>query len=229
MDPTALLRELRDGPSAAARTGLLVLALGAFAIVLVMLLLSPRVNGLTALPGHVLDRPVAEPHVPAQPRLTKAQRLAARRTAVKSALTQVGVHERGNNGGPRLVMYRRAVKGVGEDPRAREPWCADFVSWAWMRAGVPLGFGGQGSDYVPELVAWARLTGRWHWARAGYRPRQGDLVVYASGGSRSGHIGMVVRTGAGRIHTVEGNLKDRVMRRSVRPWAPYVTGFISPA
>lgn len=229
MDPAALLRDLRDGQTTAVRTGLLVLSLGAFATVLVMLLLSPRMSGLSALPGHVLDRPVAEPHVPTQPRLTRAQRLAARQTAVKSALTQVGVRERGNNGGARIVNYRRAVFGAGENARLREPWCADFVSWAWKRAGVPLGFGGQGSDYVPELVAWARLTGRWHWARTGYRPRQGDLVVFASGGSRSGHIGMVVRTGAGRVHTVEGNLKDRVMRRSLRPWAPYVTGFISPA
>lgn len=229
MDPAALLRELRDGPSAAARTGLLVLSLGAFATILVMLLLSPNMSGLTTLPDHVLDQPVAEPAVPSQPRLTRAQRDAARRTAVRAALTQVGVREVGNNGGRRLVMYRRAVTGPGEDPRAREPWCADFVSWAWKRSGIPLGFGGQGSDYVPELVAWARLTRRWNWARDGYRPRPGDLVVFRSGGSRQGHIGMVTKVGRGRIYTVEGNLKDRVMRRSLRPWSPMVTGFISPA
>lgn len=228
MDPASLLRELRDGQSAIARTGLLWLSLGAFATVLVMLLLTPSMNGLGVLPDHVLDRPVAEPAVPAQPRLTKAQRIVARRTAVNVALTQVGVRERGNNGGRRIQTYRYAVTGAGENPRLREPWCADFVSWAWRRSGVPLGFGGQGSDYVPELVAWARLTGRWRWARDGYRPRQGDLVVYQQGGSRHGHVGMVVKTRAGRIYTVEGNLSDQVKRRSLRPWAPMVTGFISP-
>jgi hypothetical protein len=144
------------------------------------------------------------------------------------ALTQVGVHERGVNGGTRIVRYRRAVLGHGENPRSREPWCADFVSWAWRRAGAPIGFDGRGSDYVPELVAWARLSRRWHWARDQYRPRAGDLVVFASGGSRRGHIGMVVKVRAGRIYTVEGNFADRVARRSMKAWSPGITGFIAP-
>lgn len=228
MDPGSLLRELRDGQSAAARIGMFWLLVGACMTVMVMVLLSPNMSGLAMLPGHVLDHPVAEPRVPAQPKLTRAQRTAARRGAVRVALSQVGVHERGNNGGDRLKTYRRAVTGAGEKPWSREPWCADFVSWAWRRTGVPLGFGGQGSDYVPELVGWARLTRRWHGARDGYRPRQGDLIVYRANGSRSGHIGLVVKTRNGRVHTVEGNLEDRVKRRSLRPWHPDVTGFISP-
>ena len=118
--------------------------------------------------------------------------------------------------------------GAGENPSLREPWCADFVSWAWRRSGVPLGFNGLGSDYVPELVAWARLTRRWHWARDGYRPRTGDLIVYRSNGSTRGHIGMVVKVTRGRVHTVEGNWRDQVARRTVVPWNPSVTGFIAP-
>jgi hypothetical protein len=228
MDPASILRELRDGPSGVARLGLFWLALGALVTAMVMVLLSPSMQGLSSIPGHIFDSPVDEPRVAAKPHMTRAQRIAARRTAVKMALTQVGVRERGINGGARIVKYRRAVVGAGENPRLREPWCADFVSWAWNKAGARIGFDGRGSDYVPELVAWARISHRWHWARDGYRPRAGDLVVYASGGSRSGHVGMVVKTRGGRIYTVEGNLSDSVKRRTVKAWHPSVTGFIAP-
>jgi hypothetical protein len=227
MSPRAILDELRDGHSSAARMGLLWLVVGAISTAFVVFMLSPSIGGLVSLPGHVLDRPAPAKRAAPRP-LTAKQKVVARRTAIHAALTQVGVRERAGNRGARIVSYRRAVLGAGENPRLAEPWCADFVSWAWRRAGVPLGFGGLGSDYVPELVAWARLTRKWHWARDGYTPRTGDLIVYSSGGSRRGHIGLVVKVGGGRVHTVEGNLRDRVMRRSVKGWAPMVTGYISP-
>lgn len=222
-----LQQDWRDGMHPSMRAGLQALLLGTLVVVMVAVLLSPTVAGLTGLPSHILDRPVdrSKPHV----RLTPAQRLAARRTAVRVALSQVGVREHGGaNRGSRIVAYRRAVSGVGENPRSAEPWCADFVSWAWQRAGVPLGFGGRGSDYVPELSAWAKLSHRWHWARDSYRPRPGDLVVFRSGRSRRGHIGLVTSFNNGWIRTVEGNWSDRVARRTMRPGNAIVTGFISP-
>lgn len=228
MSPSTIFRELRDGHSSVARTGLFWLVMGAIFTTVIVFLMSPAMGGLSSLGGHVLDRPAPVVRTAPVRRLTPAQRMTARRTAVRVALSQVGVRERPGNRGPMIVKYRRSVLGVGENPRLAEPWCADFVSWAWGRSGVPLGFGGLGSDYVPELVAWARLTRRWHWARDGYTPRPGDLIVYKSGGSPRGHIGMVVKIRGGRVHTVEGNLSDRVMRRSVKGWAPMVTGYISP-
>lgn len=231
MHPAAIMRELRDGQHPAVHTGLSWLLLGAALTVLATALLVPSVGGLRGLPGHVLDRPVEEavaPVRPAVPRLTPRQKVVARRTAVRVALAEVGVREQRINNARRIVLYRYAVRGPGEKPQLSEPWCADFVSWAWRRAGVPIGWGGLGSDYVPELAGWARLTGRWHAARKGYRPQPGDLVVYSAGGSSRGHIGMVVNVRNGRMLTVEGNFRDRVMRRKVKPWAPYVTGFISP-
>lgn len=231
MDPASILRELRGSQSAVARTGLLWLGIGTIATLLVIVLMAPSTGGLRLLPGHVLDAPAGRPAAPrgyVQPRLTPLQEAAVRRSSVRMALSQVGVHERGDNGGRRLVMYRRAVTGAGENPRIREPWCADFISWAWRRGGVRIGFGGHGADYVPELVLWARVSRRWHWARAGYRPRQGDLIVYNDGTSRYSHIGMVVTTTRRRVHTVEGNFRDRVQRRTIKPWGPRVTGFISP-
>lgn len=229
MDPDSYAHALGGSHLAGVRTGLFWLLLGAFVTVFMVTMLAPRMDGLVALPGHRIASPAATASPP-RVRLTPAQRMVARRTAVKVALTQVGVRERGgsSNDGRRIRTYRRAVTGAGEQPWDAEPWCADFVSWAWARSGVPIGFGGRGSDYVPELVLWARMTGRWHWARAGYRPRSGDLIVYRSGGSLRGHVGMVVKVKGRRVHTVEGNLRNRVMRRSVTGWAPFVTGFVSP-
>ncbi len=230
MGPGAILRELRDGQSAVARTGLFWLLIGAGATMLAVFLMSPSMSGLRSLPGHVLDRPAEARKVvrPAPPKLTLRQKNAARKSAVRLALTQVGVREHRPNHSARIIRYRTAVRGAGENPRAAEPWCADFVSWAWRRAGVPIGFAGLGEDYVPSLVGWARFTRRWHRARSGYRPRPGDLVVYRAGGSARGHVGIVVKLRGGRLHTVEGNYRDRVMRRIVKPWSPEVTGFIAP-
>lgn len=228
MDPASLMRELRGGPSSATRTGLFSLVLGAAVALLVVVLLTPAVDGLVGLPGHALtkDAPLVRPRaIP----LTPAQRAAARRTAVLVAAREVGVREyRGSNNSARIITFRRAVTGRGEDPRSAEPWCADFVSWAWKRAGAPLGFEGRGSDYVPELVAWARLTRRWHWARDGYRPAAGDLVVFRTAAARRGHVELVGRVSPGRIHTIEGNYADRVSRRVLKPWDDAVTGFIAP-
>jgi hypothetical protein len=231
MRPATIFRELRHGHHAAPRHGLYWLLVGAGLTMLVTLMASPAVNGLTGLPGHVLDRPVEQAVTrPAQPQLSPRERAVARATTVRIAAREVGVRESRSraNHAPRIVTYRTAVRGAGENPRVAEPWCADFVSWVWRRAGVPIGFGGLGSDYVPELAAWARLSGRWHAARSGYQPRAGDLVVYRANGSRHGHVGLVVGLRSGRLHTIEGNYRDQVMRRKVVPWAPDVTGFIAP-
>lgn len=233
MHPAAIIRELRDGHSPAVRTGLAALALGAFVSAMIMVLLAPSMNGLVGLPGHTIGKDGTGNQVRAErsaPPLTLAQRGLVRRKAVFVAAKEVGVAEWPNrsNYSARIVTFRRAVQGHGENPFSAEPWCADFVSWAYRRAGVPIGFNGRGSDYVPELVAWGKVTGRWRNARSKYHPLPGDLIVYRAGGSRYGHIGMVAKVGGGRVTTVEGNYADRVMRRVIKPWNSSVAGFIRP-
>jgi len=233
MGPGALLSELRDGQSPAARQGLFWLGLGALVTLLVMFLLTPSMNGLIGLPGHDLAPPSGQTREPSAPKavpLSPYQKAVMRRDAVRSAVGELGVRERPgrDNVGGRIVTYRKAVIGAGENPYKAEPWCADFVSWLWRRSGAPIGFGGAGSDYVPELVAWAHVTRNWHRARDGYKPKPGDLIVYRESGNPRGHIGMVVKLTRGRVHTVEGNYSDRVQRRTIKPWDATVTGFISP-
>ena len=223
------MRQVQDGHVPAIRTGMIALSLGAMTVIVTLFLIAPAMDGMVGIGDHQLDRPVAQPRTETRPELTPMQRAVARRTAVRVAAGEVGVRERrGDNRGARINTYRRATTGPGERAWVPEPWCADFVSWAWRRAGVPIGFDGRGSDYVPELVAWARLTRRWHWARDGYRPQPGDLIVFKNGGSMRGHIGMVAKVRNGTVYTIEGNYSDRVGRRSIKAWRPVITGFIAP-
>jgi hypothetical protein len=233
MHPAAIIRELRDGQSPAVRTGLAALLLGAFVSAMIMVLLAPSMNGLVGLPGHTIGKDPTGNQVrtrPSAPPLTLAQRGLVRRKAVFIAAKEVGVTEWAGhpNYSNRIVTFRRAVQGRGENPYSAEPWCADFVSWTYRRAGVPIGFDGRGSDYVPELVAWGKLTGRWRNARSRYHPLPGDLIIYSAGGSRFGHIGLVAKVGGGRVRTIEGNSSNRVKRRVVKPWDATVQGFIRP-
>jgi hypothetical protein len=214
------------------RVGLHVLGLGAIVVTFVTIMLSPSMAGLDVVTGSLAPaKESSTPRVggqrPERP-LTLAQQRRARATAVRFASREVGVRETSVNSSRRIIQYRRAVLGAGEWARIPEPWCADFVSWAWAGAGVPLGFGGRGADYVPELVAWAKVTRRWRAARTGYTPRPGDLIVLRENGSRHGHIGMVARLTPRRVHTIEGNYSDQVARRTVKPWAGNVSGFIVP-
>lgn len=242
MDPLVAIRAAAGGPHSTTRTGLTVLGGGALAAIVVAVLASPVMRGAVPLPGPDAQRAAptrtfpasraqAQAQVRVRPELTLHQKAVARRAAVTRASGEVGVAEWGGstNTGRRIMQYRRAVTTVGENPRSAEPWCADFVSWVWRGAGVPIGFGGRGSDYVPELVLWARLTGRWHASdRGGYRPLRGDLIVYRDGEGRKGHVGLVVRYNGSRLRTVEGNYRDRVSRRSVRLSDRSIIGFVSP-
>jgi hypothetical protein len=233
MDTAAILRELRDGHSPAVRTGLAALALGAFVCAMLMVMLSPSMNGLVGLPGHIIGKEAAPARPHAKKRavpLTKAQQGVVRRSAVLAAAKEIGVREWASrpNYSARIVTYRRAVLGRGENPYSSEPWCADFVSWAYRRAGVAIGFDGKGSDYVPELVAWGKVTHRWKAARSKYHPVPGDLIVYSNGEGRYGHIGIVAKVANGRVTTVEGNYSNAVVRRTIKPWAGDVQGFIRP-
>lgn len=213
------------------RHGLAVLLGGALAVFMVIVLTTPAMEGLGHLPGLGLGgsssgtREAERPRVP--PPMTPAVERALRHRVVMRAASQVGVSEIGgdSNYAPAIVRYRKAVIGPGEDPHSREPWCADFVSWAWRSAGLPISFAGRGADYVPTLVAWARFTGRWHDPGSGYRPQPGDLAVFSEY-ARYGHVGMVAALNGGQVRTIDGNYSDRVMRRSTPAGSSAISGYI---
>ncbi|MFV8054339.1 CHAP domain-containing protein [Mycobacterium sp. 48b] len=88
-----------------------------------------------------------------------------------------------------------------------EPWCADFVSWVLNEAGRPLSNPNSGTWRIPgvyTLQEYYQAAGRF----AGpdeYRPRTGDVVMYADGSPLGLHTNFVVVVDDNAITTVGGN------------------------
>ncbi|MEN4398681.1 CHAP domain-containing protein [Mycolicibacterium senegalense] len=88
-----------------------------------------------------------------------------------------------------------------------EPWCADFVSWVLNEAGQPLTNPNSGSWRIPgvyTLQEYYQAAGRFV-TPYGYRPRTGDVVMYADGSPLGLHTNFVVAVDDNGITTVGGN------------------------
>jgi len=114
-----------------------------------------------------------------------------------------GVHETpdGSNDSPDIARYRTATQGAIKGGA----WCAYFVSYLAKVAGSPLGDGGSGIGYVPNITDWAKRTGKFISPGGSVRP--GDLILFPQ------HVGIVESVGAnGSLVTIEGNHSNRVDR-----------------
>ncbi len=178
---------------------------------------APPVSG--ASPDPIVQ---SNPAPPADPKADVRKRI------VDIAGKEVGVKEEGGgNRGARIVEYRKAVTGPGEDPNAAEPWCADFASWVMRQAGVPIGKDGQGDDYTVSLVNWGKGNGRW-FARGSRDPQPGDLIFFDwKHDGTVDHVGIVDHVANGKVYTIEGNSADSVARREYALGAADVSGYIS--
>jgi hypothetical protein len=84
-------------------------------------------------------------------------------------------------------------------------WCAMFVSYAAWKAGIPETVIPKQKSCTADGVAFFRRAGRWH-PEAGYLPQPGDIVYFTrDGGKTAAHTGIVCKTGAARVYTIEGN------------------------
>lgn len=148
---------------------------------------------------------------------------ARRELAVRWAVRQVGVHERGtSNCGRAVVRWQRNARW--SVPPCR-PWCGAFVHEAFRQAGIDL----RSAFLYPERVLDDARTGR-RGLRAvpARRVRRGDLVLYRwpGSGDRADHFGIVLhapRPGSGVVRAVEGNTAQAVRIRA-RPRRFVVTG-----
>jgi len=148
--------------------------------------------------------------------------------ALITASSQKGVKETRANRGPMVDEYNKAGGAA-----LGSPWCASFVSWCLIRAGVSR------SDIMGKLgnPAW---TYNWYkWAKKyGHlvvKPKRGDLFVWYNNKS-GGHIGFIVEVyDDGSFRTLEGNTNDGGSREGIEvaerirkglPLADY-KGFIS--
>jgi hypothetical protein len=142
---------------------------------------------------------------------------AAGPVAVAEQLLRLGVREEpaGSDGGPMVLAVTDGN---------REPWCADFVSYAFMRAGLPFTGGFSGGWRIPGALAlrgWFVDRGRWS-IRTGARPQPGDVVYFTWD-----HVGIVRRVVGGTLETIEGNASHAVRLRVYHDWRgnPEIDGF----
>ena len=112
---------------------------------------------------------------------------------VNAALSQVGVHEWGDNCNP------YGASGV----RCGDPWCAMFASWTWRMAGIDVFM-----PYSGTFETWGRNHNT---LRSASTVRPGDVVMFGYSASSSNHIGVVSAVDPdGRITTIEGNFGNQV-------------------
>ena len=107
------------------------------------------------------------------------------------------------------------------------PWCMMFVSWCAAQAGI-------GEDIIPKMaycpyaVVWFTSRGRFC-RRGADSPRAGDIIFFSNDGAGASHVGIIEKTAAGRIHTIEGNSGNQVKRCSYPLADSYILGWGRPA
>ncbi|NES14988.1 MULTISPECIES: CHAP domain-containing protein [Micromonospora] len=145
------------------------------------------------------------PSVPGDPTPGSVPDAQIRDRIVNAALSQVGVHEWGDNCNP------YGQNGV----QCGWAWCSMFASWTWRQAGINVFLPYSGSFYN-----WGQSRGL---LRSKSNIRPGDVVLFGANSGSSDHIGVVASVEPdGRITTIEGNWGNQV--KVVGPYDPYSPG-----
>ncbi len=154
------------GPRRRTRRFLVLLGLGALALVLVVTV--PRVFAQ----ADVFP-------LPSEATLTGLS-LPARIVAI--AQSQVGYSTQPSNSYcNKYSAYWSAGQADCPSGERSEEWCADFAAWAWREAGVPFVYGYRPGDIngaAASFYQWGVAMGEWHSAGTGYNPSPGDVAVY---------------------------------------------------
>ena len=123
----------------------------------------------------------------------------------------------------RRELGKRDETRYGADPG--EKWCSEFVSWVYWKAGYPFTTGSSGRRWhlsnVSKIKRWFRANstfiskGRRDWSR--FTPTPGDYVCFGNNSDTESHSGIVESLDSnGTLHTIEGNVGDKVVRKSYR-------------
>ena len=120
------------------------------------------------------------------------------------AIVQVALTQEGNSGDTYWSWY-----GFG----SRVEWCACFVSWCgeqcgYLESGVLPKF-----SLCSDGAKWFQTKGQFQ--DGSYVPAAGDIIFFDwKNDGKIDHVGIVENVADGVVHTVEGNSKDKVARRS---------------
>lgn len=120
----------------------------------------------------------------------------------------------------------------GYELKYTDEWCAGFVSAVAIATGntdnVPL------EVSCPRMIQIAQNMGIWQ-ENDGYVPSPADIIMYDWDDSGNGdntanpdHVGIVESVSDGVITVIEGNMSEKVGRRSLDVDGRYIRGFITP-
>ena len=136
-----------------------------------------------------------------------------RSKVLETARRYLGFHEKGANGNPFSKFF-------GRPP---EPWCADFVSYCYTKAGKKLN-----EPWTPALLQKLKDNGTWNLKH----PKPGDVIMFdwnPGSGRSAEHTGLVEKVfkknGQLWVQTIEGNSSDAVRRLQYRVGDPRIAGF----
>ncbi|CAL9573256.1 hypothetical protein SUDANB95_04839 [Actinosynnema sp. ALI-1.44] len=170
-------------------------------LVLLAAVLAALIGGTTAAQAQPGSSVTAAAETPAQ-KLKKCGAIKdLRKRVVCAAESQLGVGESGKGDKHCQKYFRAFGSNLDCDNDQTGPWCAAFTRWVWTKSGV-------------RSVPASFHTAGWRSAlKATKTPKPGDVA--ANGTSHISIVTKVVKSG-GRtvVHTIDGNVSDKVMRKS---------------
>jgi hypothetical protein len=121
------------------------------------------------------------------------------------------------------IEHKRYPFSLGRYLGPREAWCSEFVSWARMVANIPFRTSGRHGWIIRSsrgIKDWYMRRQRFidrqdpYWNE--YSPNAGDYIRYNN--DKGGHSGIVIGVSGSALYTVEGNVKNRVVKRKIKNW-----------
>jgi len=113
--------------------------------------------------------------------------------------------------------YDQTVLTYTEDNE--ESWCADFISWAFLKAGKPLTNPNNGYWRIPGVLSlqqYFKDNDQYVTVDTTYTPKLGDVAFYIGAqtpDNTSGeHAAIVIESNEDSITTIGGNEGDGIMR-----------------
>lgn len=109
--------------------------------------------------------------------------------------------------------FKAQSAGTKFSQGAKEPWCANFVSYIMNQAGAPLKNPHTGGWRIPgtfTLREYYQAADRFKSADSGYQPRLGDVAIYRNSPVFGDHTNIVLKNDNGVLTTVGGNEMNRI-------------------
>ena len=104
--------------------------------------------------------------------------------------------------------YALQPDGTKYSEGINEAWCADFVSWVFKKADVPLTNPNTGYWRIPgtyTLREYYEQENRFKPADSNYQPAIGDVMLYDNPSPFGQHVNIIINTDKGAITTIGGN------------------------